>query len=67
MTPRIGVGVGDVARRQLSTSDLTRIVEGEIREREHAAAEYARLGRAEQAEALRAQAAILSQFLEGST
>lgn len=48
-------------------SDLTQIVEGEIREREHAAAEYARLGRAEEAEVLRAQAAILRRFLAGTT
>ena len=66
-SPKIGVGVGDVARRELSAADLTRIIEVEIAERANAASEYDRLGRAEEATGLRDQAAVLRRFLEGST
>lgn len=66
-SPRIGVGVREVARRELSAADLTRIIEAEIAERAHAASEYDLLGRADQATALRDQAAVLRRFLEGST
>ena len=67
VSPRIGVGSGDVPRRQLSAHDVIAIAEHEIAERLLAAAEYDRLGRADQAAALRDQAAVLRRFLEGST
>lgn len=65
--PKIGVSAGEVARSQLSTGDVVAIVQREIAERMAAAAEYERLGRADQATALRDQAAVLRRFLEGST
>ena len=66
-SPKIGIGSGDVPRRQLSAQDLIAIAEREIAERMLAAAEYDRLGRADQATGLRDQAAVLRRFLEGST
>jgi uncharacterized protein len=56
---RLGVGVGDVARRELSDGDVRAIVQAEIDERLRAAAQYERLGRAEQAHTLRSEAAVL--------
>ena len=67
LSPKIGVGVGDVARRHLSGADLIHIVEGEIAQHLNAASDYVRLGRADEAAALREQAAILRRFLEDST
>lgn len=67
LLPKIGVGAGEVARRQLSTGDVVAIAQREIAERTVAAAEYDRLGRADQATALRDHAAVLRRFLEGST
>ena len=66
-SPKIGIGSGDVPRRQLSAQDLIAIAEREIAERMLAAAEYDRLGRADEAAALRDQTAVLRRFLEGST
>lgn len=66
-SPKIGIGSGDVPRRQLSGQDLIAIAELEIAERMRAAAEYDRLGRADQAAALRDQATVLRRFLESST
>jgi uncharacterized protein len=59
---RIGVGVGDVERRHLSLADVNRIVAREIAERDEAASEYERLGRGEQADALRKEISILERF-----
>jgi len=59
---RIGVGVGDVERRRLSLADVDRVFASEIAERDEAASEYERLGRVEQAAALRAQISVLEQF-----
>jgi uncharacterized protein YqeY len=59
---KIGVGVGDVARRRLSLADVDRIVAGEIAELEEAASQCKRLGRLEEADALRAQIAVLEPF-----
>jgi uncharacterized protein YqeY len=64
---RLGVGAGEAARRELSTQDVVEIVRGEIRERTEAAAEYERLGRAEQANRLNAEASALQSFLETTT
>ena len=66
LKPKIGIGVGDVARRHLSAAELSRIVEEEIAELSRGAADYERLGRAEEAGALRAQAEILVRLLRGS-
>src|SRR5689334_1793414 len=59
---RMGVGVGDVERRRLSLADVNRIVAGEIAEREEAASQYERLGRLDEADALRSQIAVLEKF-----
>lgn len=67
LAPKIGLGSGEVPRRQLSTGDVVAIAQREIAERMAAAAEYDRLGRADQATALQDQAAVLRRFLEGST
>jgi uncharacterized protein YqeY len=61
---RLGVGAGEVARRELSTHDVIEVIRAEVMDRTTAAAEYERLGRAEQASRLRAEAAALTSFLE---
>lgn len=61
---RLGVGAGEVARRELSEDDVLEIVRAEVGERRIAAAEYERLGRAEHAGRLKAEAAALVSFLE---
>ena len=61
---RIGVGVGDVERRRLSLADVNRILAGEIAEREEAASQYQRLGRVDEAVALRSQISMLERFRE---
>jgi uncharacterized protein YqeY len=61
---RLGVGVGDVARRELSANEIVEILQAEIVERDSAAAEYERTGRAERATRLRAEAAALSSLLD---
>jgi uncharacterized protein YqeY len=63
---RIGVGVGDVERRRLSLADVNRIVAGEIAEREEAASQYERLGRVDEADALRSQISVLERFREAA-
>jgi uncharacterized protein YqeY len=63
-TASLGVGVGDVARRELSTQDVVQILRDEVTERTAAAAEYERLGRAGQASRLRAEAAALVPHLD---
>jgi membrane protein DedA with SNARE-associated domain/uncharacterized protein YqeY len=64
---RLGVGAGEATRRDLSTQDVLEIVRAEVNERTAAAAEYERLGRAEQANRLNAEAAALQSFLETAT
>jgi Yqey-like protein len=64
---RRGVGAAEVSRRELSEQDAVEIVRAEVTERTAAASEYERLGRAEQATRLRAEAAALLTFLETAT
>lgn len=59
-----GVGVTDVARRQLSELEVVTVVRLEVEEREQAAASYAAGGDAVRASALRAEAAVLRELLE---
>lgn len=61
---RLGPGSAEVARRELSLRDVVGIVRAEIRDRTAGAVEYERLGRSEQADRLRAEAAVLLSFLE---
>jgi uncharacterized protein YqeY len=60
----LGVGAGEVARRNLSAHDVVEVVRAEIGERTVAAAEYERLGQAEQTTRLKAEAMVLEVFLE---
>jgi uncharacterized protein YqeY len=60
----VGVGVADVARRELSTDDVVEILRAEIADRTSVAADYERKGRDNQAASLRAEAAVLISFLD---
>jgi uncharacterized protein YqeY len=58
-----GVGAAEAERRALSDDDVARIVRAEVADREAAALEYDRAGRAERAAALRAEAQVLASHL----
>jgi uncharacterized protein YqeY len=58
-----GLGAAEVARATVDDTAARAIVEREIAERRDAAADYDRLDRPEQAEALRAEAAALTRAL----
>lgn len=58
----VGIGVAEVERRALSEEDIAEIVRSEVADREAAAQEYDRAGRSERAEALRAEARVLSSL-----
>jgi uncharacterized protein len=62
----VGVGAMEVARRDLSDDDVARIVRAEIAERESAADGYERSGHPDQAERLRAEAAVLADVVNQS-
>ena len=55
----VGVGAGDVDRRDLTEQDISGIVRAEITERESAAAQYEAIGQKDRAERLLAEAAVL--------
>ncbi|KIA65381.1 hypothetical protein FG87_09170 [Nocardia vulneris] len=59
----VGLGVAEVARRELTESDVEQIVRAEIAERRTVAAQYETHGRTEQAADLRAQAEALEAQL----
>ncbi len=63
-TPRLGVGSGEAARRELSERDVIEILRAEIGERVESADEYERLGRADLATRLRDEAAVLEPYLD---
>jgi len=63
MTPRLGVGAGESARKDLSDEELARIVTAEVAERIAAAMDYERRGRPEPARRLRREAAALEPYL----
>jgi uncharacterized protein YqeY len=60
----LGAGASEVARRELTEQQVADLVRAEVTERESAAAHYEELGRAEQAERLRAEAAVLAGHLD---
>jgi uncharacterized protein YqeY len=60
----VGIGVAEVARRDLTEADVAAIVEAEIAERRHAAQVYETSGHADKADELRAAATTLAGFLE---
>jgi uncharacterized protein len=59
----VGIGVAEVERRALSDEDIAQIVRAEVADREAAALDYDRAGRSDRAEALRAEARVLSSQL----
>jgi uncharacterized protein YqeY len=59
-----GLGAGEAQRRRLTEADAVAIVRREAAEREAAASEYERGGRAEEAARLRAGARVLMGVLE---
>jgi uncharacterized protein YqeY len=61
---RLGVGAAEATRRDLTEDDVIDVLRDEIQERTTAATDYERLGRPDQAERLRAEAAVLGPFLE---
>jgi len=61
--PRLGVGAGEAARRELSIEEMRGIVRAEVADRASAAAEYELLGRPAEADRLRAEAAVLEPFM----
>ncbi|HLR27542.1 MAG TPA: hypothetical protein VK086_02520, partial [Ruania sp.] len=62
----VGVGNTEVARRDLGEARTRDLVTAEITEREEHAEDYDRLGRADSAEQLRAEAAVLREVLDGA-
>jgi uncharacterized protein YqeY len=61
----LGLGAGDVPRRQLSETELRQVVQREVEERAAVAEQYDRVGRPDRAERLRAEAAVLAGHLPG--
>ncbi|GAA4950192.1 hypothetical protein GCM10023224_38030 [Streptomonospora halophila] len=59
----VGVGAAEAERRVLSEGDVRAIVAREADERSVSAQEYERLGRADAAERLRAEAEVLGRYL----
>jgi uncharacterized protein YqeY len=60
-----GLGAGEAERRRLTEADVMAIVRAEVAEREAAARDYDRAGRADQAERLRREADVLTSVLRG--
>lgn len=58
-----GLGAAEVARRTLDEAEVLRVVRAEVDERQVAAADYERLGRADHAARLRAEAAAIATHL----
>jgi uncharacterized protein len=65
--PRLGAGAAEVARRRLSSRDVTEVVRAEATSRLSAADEYDRLGKPERAARLRAEASVLESLLQDSS
>jgi uncharacterized protein YqeY len=63
----LGVGAAEVERRTLMAAETETIVRREVAERETAAQAYERAGQAPPAERLRAEAELLSAYLDGDT
>jgi uncharacterized protein YqeY len=62
----LGVGAAETARRELSATDVRRIVEGEVRERLDAAADHGAADQPAYAERLRREAAALQEVLDAT-
>lgn len=61
LDPKV-MGANEVDRLVLSDADQRRILDGQIAERDEAAAEYGRLGQVEAAAAVRAERAVLERY-----
>lgn len=61
-----GLGAAEAERRRLTGAELRAIVEKEVRDRSASAEEYARLGRDDLAERLRAEAGVLGRYLDAA-
>jgi uncharacterized protein YqeY len=61
--PKEVQGWGDVARRELTTADLARIVRREAEELRSAADDYERHGQPDEAERLRSRASLVDGYL----
>jgi uncharacterized protein YqeY len=59
----IGVRAADVERRALTGAEMEQIVRAEMADRDAAARHYEQLGRDDQAERLRGEAAVLGAYL----
>ena len=63
LSPKSGPAQLEVERRWLSVDDVQAILERECRAREHAAEEYARLGRTAESEGARRELAIVRRYI----
>lgn len=63
----IGAGATEVARRNLTETQVQQIVHAELAERHAAAHAYEQAGQREHAERLRAEISVISQCVEGAT
>ena len=61
--PRLGLGATEVPRLELTKNDYVRIIKAELAEAEAAAQQYEAGGRADAAEQLRAESAVLVRYL----
>lgn len=61
-----GLGVAEVARRELSTTEMTAVLEREIAERREAAEQAAHHGQDGHAERLRAEANVLQGYVNAT-
>jgi uncharacterized protein YqeY len=58
-----GVGSSEAERRDLSEAEIVGIIDGQIQERSQAAEDYDALGKAEAAQRLREEAAVLRSYV----
>jgi uncharacterized protein YqeY len=59
----VGLGRSEVARRELSDGDIAALVRRQVDDRDDAANEYERLGQADAAATMRAEAAALRIYI----
>ena len=60
---RLGIGAGDVPRRELSDAEIDAVLRAEIEEKQSAAAVYERIGELNEARRLRAEAEYLQRLV----
>jgi uncharacterized protein len=63
----VGLGAGEVARRQLTPTQMEQIVRGEVADRQAAERDYRQAGQREVAERLRGEAEVLLSYLSGAS